>query len=127
MNLNKTINELKNRFEKANWEEISLNLKTTGDKITIVPCCQTTKVSAETAEYFLVYGPAYADCLSACSIEQLAQNLIDSAQFKTDHEEGAQKLLDYYHMWIENGNYTEEQWEWYSDWYKEIHGVRPKR
>lgn len=35
------------------------------------------------------------------------------------------KLRAYFDKHIKDGNYTAEEWDWYSDWHKDCYGYRP--
>ena len=123
--LEKTVAALVAKFEAANWDEITLTLKSSGHELTIVPSTmglEITKLSD--VEWFLVNGSPLTD-LGGPSLERLAQDLIDYDQKLIGLDDDKAKLLAFYTKYIDIPNPDVHDGDTYSDWHKDVFGFRP--
>lgn len=177
--IERIIDELKTRFEQNSWDEITLTMKPSGDKITIHPCFYDSTKNEATVEFFLVNSPSMniAGCDSIRELAHLLKdyeadrkadiiNKADCKKFYDTHiakysSDEIKKACDYGYKlmteWSKNhsdqslddftGNYDytalddsgkdnaerikelcclSHHLEFYSDWYKDLYGRRPK-
>lgn len=169
-------NELTNRLEKANFKEISITMKKSGDKIFITPCTQMLTIeSMDDIEYFLLQSTGI-NLLGCDTIDELATT-IQNYETQREHDLGERdRLKEYYETNIKGHNKIEladgnkysiklhedwlkqpemsyedfeaqydiasldpqktideiksnlslsHAWSFYSDWHKDLYGVRP--
>lgn len=169
-------NELTNRLEKANFKEISITMKKSGDKISITPCAQMPTIeSMNDIEYFLLNSTGI-NLLGCDTIDELATT-IQNYEAQREHDLNERdRLKEYYEANIKGHDETEltdgnrysiklyeawreqpemsyedfetqydiasldpqkttdeiksnlslaHSWSFYSDWYKDLYGVRP--
>lgn len=119
------VKKLKSLFTQSNWSKINYTLED-DTVLTIEPCSYAPTVNADTVEFFMVSGTDWAGECDANTIDQLAERIIKSKKIAADYEEDKQKFYDYYNKYIKDNGGTEEQWEFYSDWHKDIYGYRPR-
>ena len=80
-------NELTNRLEKANFKEISITMKKSGDKIFITPCTQMLTIeSMDDIEYFLLQSTGI-NLLGCDTIDELATT-IQNYETQREHDLG---------------------------------------
>ena len=120
--LEKTIAKLEARFEEANWNRITITMKCNGDIVEITPCGHG-QISRENVEYFLVEGRM--PWMGADTIEKLAHDLKKKKKIVKEHEEEQEKVREFYRNHIAGGRGTADQWEFFSDWHKDVFGYRP--
>lgn len=130
MTIEKTAKELRRRIEAAGLQEISLTMACNGDVVTIRPCHSGCGAPArfEDVEYFLVFSPSLP-WLGGNTIEDVAKQLNNYG--KSLAEAGAdKKKLAEIRATLESGTLGPDEWEdlfsFYSDFYKDVFGHRPR-
>ena len=116
------VNELVKRFESANWNDITLTMKCNNEEITISPCYYGDGIpTVSDIEYYLVY--CSMPWSGNDSLEKIAKFLINYEKELNRQEEEKEKLHQYYVQYV---NTSEMDWDWYSDWHKDVYGYRPR-
>lgn len=169
-------NELTSRIEKANFKEISITMKKSGDEIKITPCAQMLTIkSMDDIEYFLLQSTGI-NLLGCDTADELATT-IQNYEAKREHDlnernelkkyyetkikghneielaDGNKYSIKLYEDWrkqpemsyddfvaqydiasldpqkttdeIQNNLALANAWNFYSDWHKDLYGVRP--
>jgi len=115
------VKELTERLAKSNFKEITIEMKNTGEKITIITCGFNIS-SFDEIDYFLVN----------CSLPWVGGNNINSVatfieNYDTrikENKNEKKKLRAYYNKHKNDAN--NDWFDWYSDWYKDVYGHRPR-
>ena len=117
---------LRDCFTQNNWETVILRYKDGTDISISADVTHPHNVRAEWSvdEYTIDWnGGRYH--ASASSLAEVAQICNDHTSIEASQDEQKEKLHAYFNMYIKGGRYTDEEWEWYSDWHKEVFGHRP--
>lgn len=109
----KILSELIKRTENCT-KECTITMKCDGQRITIHPC-----VSFGCTEYFLVYG---FEQTGFNTIEEVASYIDHYNEHKNKQINEEQKIRKYFDEEISQGK---GDWDWYSDWHKDVFGFRP--
>ena len=95
-------------------EECTITMKVDNNKIRIVPM-----TNYGYGEYWLAYG-FHRDGFE--SLTELATYILNYDDEKKAHEEEIATITKYFNEEICNGT---GDWDWYSDWHKDVFGFRP--
>lgn len=113
-------NELVRRLKANNFEEITIEMKCNGDKITITPCSYVDIKSVDDIDYYLV------DCrlpwAGNDNLMWVANFILNYQQRIDENEVEKKKLRAYYNKYH---NTDKMDWDWYINWYKDVYGHRP--
>ena len=116
------VNELVKRFTANGWKDLTVTMKCNGDEVTISPCYYGEATPAlEDIEYFLVY--CSMPWCGSDKIEKIADLLINYEKELQEQEDDKRKLHNYY---VTHVNTKKMDWDWYSDWHKDLYGYRPR-
>ena len=129
----KTKKALINKFEASNWERITINMKNSGHKITIIPESQLyiKPENLSQIEWFLVQGsPTH---IGGPSLDVLVNDLLRYDRLLIDLENDKKELKAFFdkNLAEEKNNpdfktYESEAFGIYSDWHKDLFGFRPR-
>lgn len=92
----------------------TLTMKVDNQQIVINPCNYTG-----TPEYFLVYS---FESTGFNTIEDVAEYINNYEKHKSRHEKEISEITKYFNEEISQGK---GDWDWYSDWHKDVFGFRP--
>ena len=114
--------ELTKRIIANGFNPIKIDMKKSGDRIIITPCSYEVNItSMDQIDWYLV------DCRISYSgndsIEKIAAFIADYDNRIAENEADKIKLREYYNKYH---NTPEMDWQWYSDWYKDVYGFRPR-
>ena len=91
-----------------------LTMKVDNQQIIVNPCNYTG-----TPEYFLVDG---FESTGFNTIEDVAEYINNYEKHKSRHEKEISEITKYFNEEILQGK---GDWDWYSDWHKDVFGYRP--
>ena len=111
--INRVKNELLKRTENGT-KECTITLKADKTEVRIVPM-----TNYGYGEYWLAYG-LLRDGFE--TLDELAAYIINYDNEKKIHAEEVAKITKYFNEEIRNGI---GNWDWYSDWHKDVFGYRP--
>ena len=126
--IEKTTAELEKRIDEAiaqGKNEITLTVKATGDKVTIEFCGYGELKSRADIDYYLVscrFSWAGSDKLS-----KIATYLNRWEELIKEDKADKKELAAYKAKYCVNGVWAEDAFDFYSDWYKDLYGYRPRR
>lgn len=107
------VEELRKRT--ANFTKpCKLTMKVDNQQIIVNPCNYTG-----TPEYFLVDG---FESTGFNTIEEVAEYINNYAEHKNRLSSEKEKITKYFNEEISKGK---GDWDWYSDWHKDVFGFRP--
>lgn len=109
----KILVELIRRTENGT-KDCTITMKYDGQKITIHPC-----VSCGCTEYFLVYS---FEQTGFNTLEEVASYIEHYLEHKNRLNSEKEKITKYFNEEISKGK---GDWDWYSDWHKDVFGFRP--
>lgn len=105
----------KNGFEKALVE-------TNKGSCYITPCCYCDKpTKIEDVEYFLVDGPL--PWLGGSNFEKVCEDIANISDLVNEQTKEKQELNNYFDKYYGTDSFD---YDWYSDWHKDIYGYRPR-
>lgn len=110
----KILTELIKRTE-VGTKDCTITMKCDGQKITIHPC-----VSCGCTEYFLVYS---FEQTGFNTLEEVASYIDNYEEHKKEQLSEEEKIRKYFNEEISKGK---GDWDWYSDWHKDVFGFRPR-
>ena len=113
--------ELEKRFADNNFDEITIEMKCNGDKITIVPCSYADIKSIKDIDYYLVN--CRLPWAGSDDLMWVADFLANYDNKIKANEKSKKELRDYYNKYH---NTPQMDWSWYSDWHKDVYGYRPR-
>lgn len=88
--------ELIKRLTDADWHEITINMKKSGDNVSISPCGQTSNINKlEDVEYFLVTSPTLP-WLGGDTIETISEQIVNYDKYIAEHIDDRKQLHDFY-------------------------------
>ena len=109
----KILTELIKRTE-VGTKDCTITMKCDGQKITIQPC-----ISCGRTEYFLVYS---FEQTGFNTLEKVASYIDNYEEHKKRQLREEEKIRKYFNEEISKGK---GDWDWYSDWHKDVFGFRP--
>ena len=118
-----TERDLIEKFIEARWEKIEVTCPD-NVKLLITPCGYREISNVGDVDYFLVDGDL--PWLGANNITQLVETINNHAELVIESDEEKKELQKFYEENIEN-NFSQENWNLYSDWHKDVYGHRPSR
>lgn len=105
----------KNGFEKALVE-------TNEGSCYITPFCYCNKpTKIEDVEYFLVDGPL--PWLGGSNFEKVCEDIANITELVNEQTKEKQELNNYFDKYYGTDSFD---FDWYSDWHKDIYGYRPR-
>ena len=117
--IEKTREALIKKFEESKWEEITLTIKATGDKVRITPCGYVSEIhSLKEVEYFLM-DCATVNLCGSPSIDKIAKTLNEFAKLKEESESDSMRLEKFFKENIKG--HTEEEYKIGSKIYDMVH------
>jgi len=111
------ITKIKNELLKrtnGGTTECTITMKIDGTKVRIVPMANYGY-----GEYWLAYGFS-RDGFE--TIDELANYILNYEDEKKAHQNEIDKITKYFNEEISQGK---GDWDWYSDWHKDVFGFRP--
>lgn len=121
MSTNRVVEELKKRIINNNFKAISIEMKYNKDKITIIPCGYDIK-SFSDIEYFLV--ESRLPWGGNDSIDKVASFICN---YKNEIDKNKKERRELKKFYENHKNNDRNSWyDYYSDWYKDVYGCRPK-
>lgn len=118
-----TEKDLIEKFIEARWKKIEVTCPD-NVKLLITPCGYGEISSVGDVDYFLVDGDL--PWLGASNITQLVETINNHAELVIEQDNEKGDLQKFYEENIEN-NFSQENWNHYSDWHKDVYGYRPSR
>ena len=109
----KILTELIKRTE-VGTKDCTITMKRDGQKITIHPC-----ILCGCTEYFLVYS---FEQTGFDTLEEVAAYIDNYEEHKKEQLSEEEKIRKYFNEEILQGK---GDWDWYSDWHKDVFGFRP--
>ena len=128
-----TTNELKEKLINANFKKISLQMNN-GDTVTITPMSQMVQTirCTEDVEYYLVESPSLP-YLGNDDFNKVVEELNNYDKLIADNEAEKKKLQEYFEQNLADKIHDPNQkanashaFQFYSDWYKDVYGRRPR-
>ena len=111
--ITKIVNELAKRTNNFT-KPCTIKMKVDNQEIIITPCNYIG-----TPEYFLVSS---FESTGFDTIEKVAEYINNYEKHKSRHEKEISKITEYFNEEISKGK---GDWDWYSDWHKDVFGFRP--
>ena len=118
-----TEKDLIEKFIEAKWKKIEVTCPD-NVKLHITPCGYDEISSVGDVDYFLVDGDL--PWLGASNITQLVETINNHAELVIEQDNEKKDLQKFYKENIEN-NFSQENWNVYSDWHKDVYGYRPSK
>ena len=113
--------ELTKRIIDNNFKDITIHMKKSGHDIVISPCIFTDELKMENVEWFLVY--AGINTAGNDKIEKIAEFIMNYDKLIEEDKEDKIRLHAYYDKYH---NTDKMDWDFYSNWYKDLYGHRPR-
>lgn len=98
----KVYNELLRRFEKSNFDTISIEMKSSGEKLEITPCSYKKKKSLANIDSFLIQGNQHDNWLCYHSLPELAAAILDYDNIIADFQKQDNNVTEFYNKHIKN-------------------------
>lgn len=122
-------------LDAASWDEITVTMKCNGDRVTIQPCSSVAIAvdrnpqNAGECDYFLVSSPSLP-WLGGSTLEEVAEQLAGYADALDQNKKDKARLAELRDDLVNCAGMAEQKWEelfgTYSDWHKDVYGVRPR-
>ena len=120
MNKQEVMSYLGNKFLTNGFKETVVN--TPVGECYVTPCCYSTNPKdIDSIEYFLVSGPV--PWLGGPDFSKVCEGISNMENLLTKLDNERDELEKYF-----EDNYGTENFDysWYSDWYKDLYGFRPR-
>ena len=111
--IERIVRELQSRTNNFT-KPCTIEMKVDNQKIVITPCNYTG-----TPEYFLVSG---FESTGFNTIEEVAEYINNYEKHKSRQRKEIYEITKYFNEEISKGK---GDWDWYSDWHKDVFGFRP--
>lgn len=109
-------------FAMNKWEETEITCPD-GTEIMVSPCYYGEGIpTRDDIEYYLVY--ADLPWMGADTLEELAKEINGHADALAEMEASRKEIREFFESHERNG-WSDEAWDWYSDWHKDLYGYRP--
>ena len=108
-------------LERTGFKETTI-ICPDGARAEITPCGCGVLRKIEDCEYFLIYWDIPWG--GEDNLEDLVKVLNNHEVLAKQQEDDKAKIRAYFEEHQKNG-WTEDDWDWYSDWHKDVFGYRP--
>ena len=126
-----TVENLKEKLVHNNYDDFTVDMPN-GDVLLIQPCSYAQNKNLDNIEYFLVYG-SEVQALGGETLEELCNQFNQYDKLISDHIDSVNALKKFYNEKLAHKvmnprwkSYEDDDFSFYSDWYKSVHGVRPR-
>lgn len=123
------LNKLEKLFAEANWGEITITMKSTGLQISLTPCFDDygeTPDPRDIAHCAFILSSGKQDAIWYSGKPEKVANML--AYHDKTHAEWLRQVenLKEYYKNTNNATLNRDCYGIFSDWYKDLYGVRPR-